>query len=489
MRVDALVVAAIIDRRQPASCELPPDCGLPAAVRRRVNQQLAALGVGAKPEQVVRVAGVAGIAAPLVLAVCLPERPDTGWAEVLRRSAGAALRAAAGADRVGVALPTTTPEEIAAVCQGAVLGAYEFRSWRGTGSQPGPKTGSVLVRCPDVKDRAVREAVRRAEVVTREVVRCRDLVNTPPSALHPKELADAALEAVADLPIEVTVMEADALRRGHFGGILAVGHGSASPPCLVRMSYRPARPRTHLALIGKGVTFDSGGLNLKPTTGMVTMKMDMAGAGAVISATAAIGRLGFPLSVTSYIPCAENMPSGSAQRPGDVITAYGGRTIEVLNTDAEGRLLLADALARASQDEPDFMVDIATLTGSQMVALGNRISAVMGNDDEIIDDVLRAAAHAGEQFWPMPLPADLRASLDSPVADIANVGDRMGGMLVGGLFLQEFVGDGIQWAHMDIAGPAFNDDEPYGYTAKGGTGVGVRTLVRLARELSDARGI
>lgn len=488
LRVDALVVPMSPVARQQSACQVLADCGLPTAVRRRLNQQLAALANCNKPDDAVKVAGVAGVTAPMVVVVCIPERTDTGWAETLRRAAGVGVRAAAGADRIGVAIPASTPDEVAAICQGAALGAYSFGSFKGTGSANRDQTSTLLIHHADVKDRAVREAVRRAEIVTREVIRTRDLVNAPPSALAPMNMADAALEAVADLPVDVTIMDAEALRRGRFGGILAVGQSSANPPCLIRMSYRPTRPRTHLALVGKGITFDSGGLSLKPANSMPTMKSDMAGAAAVISATAAIARLGLPLSVTTYAACAENMPSGSAQRPGDVITMYGGRTVEVLNTDAEGRLVMADALTRASQDEPDVIVDVATLTGAQTVALGNRISAVMGNDDEVIDDVLRASADSGEQFWPMPLPPELRESLETPVADIANVGDRLGGMLTAGIFLQEFVGEGIPWAHLDIAGPAFNDGEPYGYTSKGGTGVAVRTLVRLAREMSDARG-
>jgi leucyl aminopeptidase len=217
---------------------------------------------------------------------------------------------------------------------------------------------------------------------------------------------------------------------------------------------------------------------------MEWMKADMGGAAAVIAATTAIARLELPLNVTCWAPMAENMPSGTAIRPSDVLTIYGGRTVEVLNTDAEGRLILADAIARASEDSPDLIIDVATLTGAQLVALGAKTSAIMSNDDTLRGEIHAAADAAGEAMWPMPLPPELRKSMDSEVADIANMGDRNGGMLVAGVFLSEFVGSGIRWAHLDIAGPAFEQGEASGYTPKGGTGAAVRTLVRLAEDLA-----
>jgi leucyl aminopeptidase len=239
---------------------------------------------------------------------------------------------------------------------------------------------------------------------------------------------------------------------------------------------------------GKGITFDSGGLSLKPSKSMESMKADMAGAAAVLGAMQAIAALGPEVNVVGYLSLAENMPSGGAQRPSDVITIYGGKTVEVLNTDAEGRLVLADALVRSGADAPDLLVDVATLTGAQTVALGNRTAGVMATDNELAKAVADAAGRAGEAMWPMPLPEDLRKGLDSAVADIANVaGDRSGGMLVAGHFLREFVPAGVRWAHLDIAGPAYNDGGAYGYTAKGGTGAAVRTLVQLARDVAEGR--
>jgi leucyl aminopeptidase len=280
------------------------------------------------------------------------------------------------------------------------------------------------------------------------------------------------------------VLDEKALKKAGYGGILGVGQGSSQPPRLVKLTYRASRGAQHLALVGKGITFDSGGLSLKPAQSMEAMKSDMGGAAAVIAAMTAIARLKPDVNVTGWAPMAENMPSGSAQRPSDVLRIYGGKTVEVLNTDAEGRLVLADAIARASEDRPDLIVDIATLTGAQLVALGSRTTGVMSNDDGARDRILAASRRAGEAMWPMPLPPELRKSMDSEVADIANIGDKYGGMLVAGLFLKYFVGEGLTWAHLDIAGPAFNQPTAHGYTPQGGTAAGVRTLVALAEDLA-----
>jgi len=313
-------------------------------------------------------------------------------------------------------------------------------------------------------------------------------VNTPPGDLTPEAFADAVVGAHKDrkaTKVKVSVTDDAALRKGGFGGIIGVGQGSANPPRLVTLTYAPRGAKTHLALVGKGITYDSGGLSIKPSASMVTMKSDMAGAAAVVAATFAIAELGLPVKVTAIAPMAENMVSGSSTRPGDVLTMYGGRTVEVLNTDAEGRLVLADGLARSADDHPDLVVDVATLTGAATVALGRRTAGVMGNSESVAADVAAAMRDAGEPAWAMPLPEDLRKGLDSTVADMANVsGARDGGMLVAGLFLREFVPDGVAWAHLDIAGPAFNEKSAHGYTTAGGTGFAVPTLVELARELA-----
>ena len=256
-----------------------------------------------------------------------------------------------------------------------------------------------------------------------------------------------------------------------------------NPPRIVTMSWAPASPVATVALVGKGITFDSGGLNIKPSTGMVTMKCDMAGAAAVAATVLAVAELGLPVAVTGYLCLAENMPSGSAQRPSDVVVMRDGTSVEILDTDAEGRMVLGDGLCLASEKSPDWVVDIATLTGAQVVALGTEIAGVMGNDDAFRDRVVDAAGTAGEGAWPMPLPVELRAKLDTPTADIAHKGDRDGGMLTAGLFLKEFVGEGIPWAHVDIAGPAFSTTGPKGHVPKGGTGFGVGTLLALVESV------
>ncbi len=489
LALDALVVGMTAGKRD-GKAEIPTSSGLGVGERKRIIEAVGKVGSKSTPGRAVKIPGVTGIDAPLIVCVPIGVGVEAITPELLRKAAGTGTMSVDGAEKVGVVMPGDTPAEVAATAQGAVLGSYRFEAFRGTGTPElarGPKTVTVLTATH--RDRHVREAVRQAEIVATEVLRARDLVNTPPSALHPKELAAAAVEAVAGLDVTTQILDERGLKRGKFGGILAVGQGSANTPRLVRLAYRPARSKVHVALVGKGITFDSGGLSLKPPNAMETMKSDMGGAAAVIAATAAIARLGIPASVTTYAACAENMPSGTAQRPGDVLTTYGGRTVEVLNTDAEGRLVLADALVRAGEDQPDVIIDVATLTGAQIVALGTRISGVMANDNELRDDVVHSSAMVGEQFWPMPLPKELRSSLDSPIADIANIGDRMGGMLTAGLFLQEFVSDTTPWAHLDIAGPSFNDGDAHDYTPKGGTGVAVRTLVQVVRDLADSRSL
>ena len=284
--------------------------------------------------------------------------------------------------------------------------------------------------------------------------------------------------------LTVSVLDEKALKSQGFGGIIGVGQGSANPPRLLHISYSPKTAKKRFAFVGKGITFDTGGLNLKPGLGMEAMKSDMSGAAAVCAATLAIAALKLPIAIETWAPLAENMPSDKATRPSDIITIFGGKTIEVLNPDAEGRLVLADGLVKAqnSKNKLDGIIDVATLTGAQVIALGTRTSAVMTNNDEFSAEFLESAAASGEQFWPMPLPQELRASLDSPVADMANIGDKSGGMLVAGLFLQEFVQPDLPWLHLDIAGPAFNTAAAHGYTPVGGTGIALRSLVTLAEK-------
>lgn len=408
--------------------------------------------------------------------------------EALRRAAGSAVRQLAGVGSVLLALPAPTVAAAAAVAEGAALGSYSFTAHRSaTAGKVKNDVGHVTILTPAAHDKQLQAALARAAVLGRSVNATRSLVNQPPSHLYPETFAQAAKELARSLPVKVTVLDEKKLEKDGYGGLTGVGKGSVRPPRLVKIEYSPARAKVKLAFVGKGITFDSGGLSLKPATGMMTMKCDMAGAAVVLNATLAIAELGLPLTVTAWLCLAENMPSGTAQRPSDIMTTYGGRTVEVLNTDAEGRLVMADGLAAASEEKPDALIDVATLTGAQMVALGNRVSAVMG-DDGVRDAIKAAADRAGELFWPMPLPEELRPSLDSRVADIANMGEKYGGMMTAALFLREFVGEAdggkIPWAHLDIAGPAFNEGDPYGYTPKDGTGVAVRTLVAYAEDVA-----
>jgi leucyl aminopeptidase len=283
--------------------------------------------------------------------------------------------------------------------------------------------------------------------------------------------------------LKISVMSDTQLKSKGYGGIIGVGQGSANPPRLLNISYTPkgVKASKKYAFVGKGITFDTGGLALKPALGMEAMKSDMSGAAAVCAATIALALLKVPVAIDAWAPLAENMVSDNATRPSDVITIYGGKTIEVLNPDAEGRLVLADALVKAQEaGDLDGIIDVATLTGAQVVALGTRTSAVMTNNEDFSADFLAATETSGESFWPMPLPVELRQSLDSPVADMANIGERMGGMLVAGLFLKEFIADDLPWLHLDIAGPAYNESKPHGYTPVGGTGVALRSLVEMA---------
>lgn len=476
--VDALVVGITED------LDLPP--AIPAATRSLVHDMLVALGAKGKRGEVTKMPSGGLATAPVIVAIGLGSDRALD-AEQTRRVAAAIPKSLAGVDSALIHLGDPTPEQIEATVTGALLGAYRFTAFRGAGAKPDPEPVGELLISGDPAHRADEAALHRAMIIAEAVNAARDLVNTPPSALPPEELAHAAIDAVRKLPVTVEVWDEAHLADEDFGGILAVGQGSANPPRLIRMEYAPKKAKATLALVGKGVTFDSGGLSLKPPKAMETMKCDMSGAAAVISAVTAIARLGLKVNVVGWIPTVENMPGGHAQRPGDVITIYGGRTVEVLNTDAEGRLILADALVRAAEEEPDLIVDAATLTGAAVIALGDRTSGIMANDDSVRVAVWESSQRAGEVMWHLPIPEESRGTLDSHVADIKNIGDGKGGMLSAAAFLQEFVPAERRWAHLDIAGPAFNEGAPYGYTPKGGTGAAVRTFIQLAEDLADGR--
>jgi leucyl aminopeptidase len=487
---DALVIGVI---QSPDGPRAAPGAAEIAAALAAGNTDLAgllgALGATGKLEEISKIPTAGRVAAPLVVAVGLGAESGLD-AERLRRAAGAAVRdlvsghsafrpreEGATAERrvISLALPAGSPEQAEAVALGALLGGYSFRKYRAT---PAADVELVLHTDQDA-------AAARGQVLADAMMLVRDLINTPPADLVPADLADAATRVADASGVSVQVLDENELAKEGYGGIRAVGMGSVHPPRLVRLEYTHPEATKTVAFVGKGITFDSGGLSLKPPKSMETMKSDMGGAAAVLGAVQAIAALRLAVNVIGYMSIAENMPGGGAQRPSDVITIYGGKTVEVLNTDAEGRLVMADALARSGSDGPDLVVDVATLTGAQTIALGTRTAGVMGSSDSVAAAVAGAAKRAGEAMWPMPMPEDLRRGLDSAVADIANVtADRAGGMLVAAHFLREFAPSGVAWAHLDIAGPAYNDGSPHGYTPKGGTGAAVRTLVQVAEDMA-----
>nr|WP_206323673.1 leucyl aminopeptidase [Streptomyces sp. HNM0574] len=509
LRADAVVIGIAKGRPsgKAAVSVAPGGEAVDTAFGGKLATTLDTLGASGAEGEVTKVpAPASGVKAPVVLAVGLGEAPAEGEPfapEVLRRAAGSAARALSGTKKAAFALPVEDVAAVAAVAEGALLGAYAFTAYRGNSGDAGKdaagkksakaeKAGDASAPLAEIavvgakpRDKEHKAAVERAQVLADEVHRARDLINTPSNDLTPKTFAAQAQAAAKEHGLKAEVLDEKALAKGGYGGILGVGQGSANPPRLVRISYTHPKAEKTLALVGKGITYDSGGISLKPAGHNETMKSDMSGAAAVFGAVVAAARLGVRANVTGWLALAENMPSGTATRPGDVLTMYSGKTVEVLNTDAEGRLVLADALTRACEESPDALVDVATLTGAMVLALGKRTFGVMANDEAFRTAVHEVAEDAGEDSWPMPMPAYLRQGMDSPVADIANMGDRMGGGLVAGLFLQEFVTEGTPWAHLDIAGPSFNESGPYGYTPKGGTGSAVRTLLRLAEETAE----
>jgi leucyl aminopeptidase len=468
---DALVVALETDGD---AVRVLPASGINADL---LTEAFRAVGATAGAGQTSTVPAPPGGRLTVIIGVGLgPDRPDLAASERLRRAAGAGARAARSHARVAYAMPLADDADAAAVAQGARLGAYSFDAFKSTTAKPA-KTETVTVLGPAAD-------LSTADAITESVLLARDLVNTPPGHLRPSRFAAQAQDLGAAAGLEVEVLGPDELREGGYGGLTGVGQGSSDGPRLVRIAYRPEGATAHLAIVGKGITFDSGGLSLKPPKAMETMKCDMAGAAAVLGALIAVARTAPAVQVTGWLALAENMPGGSAQRPGDIVTMLDGTTVEVLNTDAEGRLVMADALVRAGREEPDALIDIATLTGAQMVALGPLVAGAMGNEAGLRDRIVELGREAGESWWAMPLPPELRSDLDSPVADLQNIGGPHGGMLTAGLFLQEFVPAGTPWAHLDIAGPAFNTGGPAGYTPKGGTGFGVRTLTGAAQALA-----
>lgn len=453
-----------------------------------LTAQLGGMGVSGGKDELTRLPGVGSAASVALIGLGSGEATPA----TLRYAAGSAARQLVGVDSIAIALPCGAEADVLAVLEGAAIGAYAFTQYRHSSKEKTkvPAT-SIVVHSEAVVDDAV---IARARAVAEATHQVRDLVNTPPLDLYPETFADAVVEYAVDHDVEVEVLADDELVAGGYGGLLGVGSGSPRGPRLVKVSYQPAGASKHLALVGKGITFDTGGLSLKPPASMVGMKYDMTGAATVMAVVLAAAKLSLPIRITGWLCLAENMPSGTAIRPNDVLRIRGGKTVEVLNTDAEGRLVLADGLVAAGEEHPDAIIDVATLTGASVVALGSRTAGVMGQD-ELVSQVIGAAREADEPMWAMPLPEELRALLNTDVADIANakIGSTAGGMLLAGVFLQEFIGtvsdeskDTIPWAHLDIAGPSNNGAGAYGFTGKGPTAVAVRTLLAVAEEISEA---
>jgi leucyl aminopeptidase len=418
-------------------------------------------------------------------------KPRSEWpADTIRRAAGVAARTLGSAEVVLTTLAELPGEDVcSAAVEGLILGSYRFTAFRSDKTAPkdnGLRKITVLASAKDAKKHSAHGAAVATAVAT-----ARDFVNTPPSHLFPAEFAKRAKALGESVGLEVEVLDDKALQKAGYGGVIGVGQGSSRPPRLVRLIHRGSRlAKTkkgkhvkRVALVGKGITFDTGGISIKPAASMHYMTSDMGGAAAVIATVTLAAQLELPIDVIATVPMAENMPSATAQRPGDVLTQYGGTTVEVLNTDAEGRLILADAIVRACEDNPDYLIETSTLTGAQTVALGSRIPGVMGSD-EFRDRVAAISQQVGENGWPMPLPDELKDDLKSTVADLANVsGQRYAGMLVAGVFLREFVADGVAWTHIDVAGPAYNTGSAWGYTAKGATGVPTRTMFAVLEDI------
>jgi leucyl aminopeptidase len=411
-------------------------------------------------------------------------KPADRTLEHWRRMAAGAARAARGegARRAAVFFPKAKNEEVIAVAEAIALSGYRFERYRQRPKERKAELSQITLAGPHVDPRRAGEALTDLNAVLPSVFAARDLVNEPPSVMTASALAQRAVEMCRGGAVRVEVMGLAAIRRLRLNGLLAVNRGSVEEPRFIRMRYRPrGRTKLKVALVGKGITFDSGGLSLKPPGSMETMKQDMAGAAAVCGVMAAVGRLKPAVEVTGYVSSTDNLPSGSAQKPGDVIRYRNGKTVEVLNTDAEGRLVLADALALACEEGHDVIVDLATLTGACRIALGTQVAGIMGNQRELVDRLVDHGRDAGEMLWPLPLVKEYRDDLKSAVADLKNVGGGFAGAITAGLFLQEFVDSGA-WAHLDIAGPAFADKD-WAYCPKGGTGFGVRTLVRYLMSL------
>jgi leucyl aminopeptidase len=420
-------------------------------------------------------------AADAVLLIGVGAKADFSVATARRnlgRVAGTARRFGSVASTVPQAFGVRqAANAVGAAAEGLGLGSYRFDRYKSSKENGAPLRRITVLGSGTWDAAPMKAAVKEAAIVADAVNWARDLVNTPAGDMPPAQIAREAQAMAKSVGLTCKVWNEAALKAGGFGGILGVGQGSVNPPRMIELTYNGAGRATPIALTGKGIAFDSGGLSIKDAKGMETMKDDMGGAASILATMKVLARLKPKLNVVAAIPCSENMPSGSAQKPGDVIRHYGGKTSEVLNTDAEGRLVLADSLAFLAEKRPQLIVDTATLTGACVVALGPDITGAMGNDEGLAAELVRAGEAVGEPVWQLPLHRDYRWMIDSSVADVKNTGKRWGGAITAALFLAEFVGD-TPWVHLDIAGPAFAERQ-HDLGPRGGTGVPVRTLVRF----------
>ncbi|MDQ3878465.1 MAG: leucyl aminopeptidase [Actinomycetota bacterium] len=445
------------------------------ALQGDLAKYLATTAFRAKPAEVAIVPTFGRVAAATVAVVGLGPRADTLDVAAIRRGAGAAVRRLSEARTIGSAVGGGTSEAAMAAAEGVLLGAYEFTDYKSAASTRKTEALLLLGSSGDVAS--------DASIRARATAFARDLVNEPPSDLSPRRLFEKAAAKASDVGLDCSALDESQLADGGFGGILGVSRGSSEAPRLIRLHHERPDAKRKVILVGKGVTFDSGGLSLKDAKNMETMKTDMAGAAAVIAAITAAAELDIDVDIVALTPAVENMPGSRAIKPGDVIKHYGGNTTEVVNTDAEGRLILGDALALASESRPDAIVDLATLTGSIQVALGKKAAGIFATDDALADQLTSAGAAAGERLWRMPLYDDYLGELDSEVADHKNSGSRWGGAIIAAMFLKTFVGDGIPWAHLDIAGAARADADREDIS-RGGTGFGTRLLIEWLRGLA-----
>ena len=468
--VDVMVIGALAGKDGPT---LVADASFPDALAH-----LTSLGFSGRADELLRLPALEGMNATLAVIGL----GSAVTAHSLRRAAGSAVRQLAGSTSVGFGFGIDDGEQVLAIAEGASMASYSFTTYRAktAAKVKTPVANIVIASAATVSD----SDLARLTTVDSHIRLVRDLINTSGGDLYPDALAQAAVAAAKGTSVTVEVWDEKKLLAEGCGGIMGIGQGSSRQPRLVKLSYSPAGATKHVAFVGKGITYDTGGYSIKPAEAMNGMQNDMGGAATVLGVILAAAELGLDVRLTGWLCIAENMVSSTAIRPNDVLTIRGGTTVEVLNTDAEGRLVMADGFVLASEENPDALIDVATLTGAAIVSLGRRTVGVMG-DENLVGHIVAAGNVTGEPHWAMPLPEELRSQLDSRFADLANMkpGNRDGGMLVAGIFLQEFVGtqpgtdSKIPWAHLDIAGAAVNEGAGYGFLGEGATGVSVRTLL------------